>query len=45
MWGIFVGGSISPPDRALDCLFASPFVNGEILFVDGGASQDRLSQN
>jgi len=30
---------------ALDYLIASPFVNGEILFVDGGASKDRLSQN
>ena len=24
---------------------ASPFVNGEVLFVDGGSSKDRRSQN
>ncbi|MDH5763483.1 MAG: SDR family oxidoreductase [Nitrospinota bacterium] len=38
-------GDVSDLTRALDYLLASPFVNGEILFVDGGASQDRLSQN
>ena len=38
-------GYVSDLTRALDYLIASPFVNGEILFVDGGSSKDRLSQN
>lgn len=38
-------GDVADLTRALDYLIASPFVNGEILFVDGGASKDRLSQN
>lgn len=37
-------GSLSDLTRALDYLITSPFVNGEILFVDGGSSKDRLSQ-
>jgi hypothetical protein len=35
---------VSDLTRALDYLITSPFVNGEILFVDGGASQSRTSQ-
>lgn len=31
-------GDVSDLTRALDYLIASPFVNGEILFVDGGSS-------
>ena len=38
-------GDVADLTRALDYLLASPFVNGETLFVDGGASKDRLSQN
>ena len=38
-------GDVADLTRALDYLLESPFVNGEILFVDGGASKDRLSQN
>jgi len=38
-------GNVSDLTRALDYLIASPFVNGETLFVDGGSSKDRLSQN
>jgi pteridine reductase len=38
-------GDVSDLTRALDYLMTSPFVNGEILFVDGGSSKDRLSQN
>jgi NAD(P)-dependent dehydrogenase (short-subunit alcohol dehydrogenase family) len=38
-------GDVADLTRALDYLIASPFVNGEILFVDGGSSKDRLSQN
>ncbi len=38
-------GHVSDLTRALDYLISSPFVNGEILFVDGGSSKDRLSQN
>ena len=37
-------GDVSDLTRALDYLITSPFVNGEILFVDGGASQSRTSQ-
>jgi NAD(P)-dependent dehydrogenase (short-subunit alcohol dehydrogenase family) len=37
-------GGVSDLTRALDYLIASPFVNGEILFVDGGSSQGRTSQ-
>ncbi len=37
-------GDVSDLTRALDYLIASPFVNGEILFVDGGSSQSRTSQ-
>lgn len=37
-------GDVSDLTRALDYLLASPFVNGEILFVDGGSSQSRTSQ-
>jgi pteridine reductase len=37
-------GDVSDLTRALDYLIASPFVNGEILFVDGGSSQSRISQ-
>jgi NAD(P)-dependent dehydrogenase (short-subunit alcohol dehydrogenase family) len=32
-------GDVSDLTRALDYLIASPFVNGEILFVDGGSSK------
>ncbi len=32
-------GDVSDLTRALDYLIESPFVNGEILFVDGGSSQ------
>ena len=38
-------GELSDLTRALDYLIDSPFINGEILFVDGGSSKDRLSQN
>jgi len=37
-------GDVADLTRALDYLIASPFVNGEILFVDGGSSQSRTSQ-
>ncbi len=37
-------GEVADLTRALDYLIASPFVNGEILFVDGGSSQSRTSQ-
>ena len=37
-------GDVSDLTRALDYLLESPFVNGEVLFVDGGASQSRTSQ-
>jgi pteridine reductase len=37
-------GDVSDLTRALNYLIDSPFVNGEILFVDGGSSKDRLSQ-
>jgi len=37
-------GDVSDLTRALDYLLESPFVNGEILFVDGGSSQSRTSQ-
>ena len=33
-------GHLSDLTRALDYLIESPFVNGEILFVDGGESKD-----
>ncbi len=38
-------GDVADLTRALDYLIDSPFINGEILFVDGGSSKDRLSQN
>ena len=38
-------GDVADLTRALDYLIDSPFVNGEILFVDGGSSKDRMSQN
>ena len=38
-------GELSDLTRALDYLIDSTFINGEILFVDGGSSKDRLSQN
>jgi len=38
-------GDVADLTRALDYLIGSPFVNGEILFVDGGSSKDRMSQN
>ena len=37
-------GDVSDLTRALDFLIASPFVNGEILFVDGGSSKGQTSQ-
>ncbi len=37
-------GDVTDLTRALDYLLESPFVNGEILFVDGGSSQSRTSQ-
>ena len=37
-------GNVSDLTRALDYLLASPFVNGEILFVDGGSSKSGLAQ-
>ncbi len=37
-------GDVSDLTRALDYLLESPFVNGEILFVDGGDSKGRSSQ-
>jgi pteridine reductase len=37
-------GNVDDLTRALDYLLTSPFVNGEILFVDGGSSQSRSSQ-
>jgi NAD(P)-dependent dehydrogenase (short-subunit alcohol dehydrogenase family) len=37
-------GDMSDLTRALDYLLESPFVNGEILFVDGGDSKGRSSQ-
>ena len=37
-------GDVADLTRALDYLITSPFVNGEILFVDGGSSQSRTSQ-
>ncbi len=37
-------GDVSDLTRALDYLIESPFVNGEILFVDGGDSKGRSSQ-
>ncbi len=37
-------GDVSDLTRALDYLIASPFVNGEILFVDGGSSKSGSSQ-
>ncbi len=37
-------GDVADLTRALDYLIASPFVNGEILFVDGGDSKGRYSQ-
>jgi len=37
-------GDVTDLTRALDYLIESPFVNGEILFVDGGSSQSRTSQ-
>jgi len=38
-------GELSDLTRALDYLIDGHFINGEILFVDGGSSKDRLSQN
>lgn len=38
-------GKVTDLNHALDYLLDSPFVNGEALFVDGGSSKDRLSQN
>ena len=38
-------GDMSDLTRALDYLLESPFVNGEILFVDGGDSKSRTSQH
>ena len=38
-------GNVADLTRALDYLLTSPFVNGEVLFVDGGSSKDRLSQS
>ena len=37
-------GDVADLTRALDYLIASPFINGEILFVDGGASKSGSSQ-
>ncbi len=37
-------GDVSDLTRALDYLLESPFVNGEVLFVDGGDSKGRTSQ-
>lgn len=37
-------GDVADLTRALDYLIESPFVNGEILFVDGGESKGRTSQ-
>ena len=37
-------GNVSDLTRALDYLMTSPFVNGEILFVDGGSSKGQTSQ-
>ena len=37
-------GDLSDLTRALDYLIASPFVNGEVLFIDGGDSKGRTSQ-
>jgi pteridine reductase len=37
-------GNVSDLTRALDYLIASPFVNGEVLFVDGGSSKSGLAQ-
>ena len=37
-------GDVSDLTRALDYLIESPFVNGEVLFVDGGDSKGRTSQ-
>ncbi len=37
-------GDLSDLTRALDYLLESPFVNGEVLFVDGGDSKGRTSQ-
>jgi NAD(P)-dependent dehydrogenase (short-subunit alcohol dehydrogenase family) len=34
-------GDVADLTRALDYLMTSPFVNGEILFVDGGSSQSQ----
>ncbi len=33
-------GTVADLTRALDYLIDSPFVNGEVLFVDGGSSKD-----
>ncbi len=38
-------GDVSDLTRALDYLLASPFVNGETLFVDGAESKGRRSQD
>jgi len=38
-------GNVADLTRALDYLIDSPFVNGEILFVDGGESKGRTSQH
>ena len=38
-------GDVADLTRALDYLLASPFVNGETLFVDGGQSKGNSSQN
>ncbi len=37
-------GDVADLTRALDYLLASPFVNGEVLFIDGGESKGRTSQ-
>ena len=34
-------GNVADLTRALDYLMASPFVNGEVLFVDGGSHEKR----
>ena len=38
-------GTVADLTRALDYLMASPFVNGEVLFVDGGSSKSQTPQN
>lgn len=38
-------GDVSDVTRTLAYLLASPFVNGEVLFIDGGESKGRTNQN